>query len=74
MIEWYPQGKQGHLNLKGYVGVELTYFIYLGNPILVDARDASTPECDWLNLDIPFGTVEEAKKWCETVEITGAYK
>jgi hypothetical protein len=70
MIEWYPQGKQGHL--KGYVGDMFLYFIYIGIPIMADVRDKS--HSDWLNLDIPFSTVEEAKKWCETVEITGAYR
>ena len=72
MIEWLRQGKQGHL--KGFIGDKFMYFIYLGNPILVDTRDVSTPGYHWLNLDIPFGRIEDAIKWCEACEATGAYK
>lgn len=78
-IEWNsPDGSTfyGYVDVPGY-GLKdhngrMKYFIgpWKDSPLVVDVFKTPKGQMD---LDIPVGSVEAGKAWCQMVEDTGAY-
>lgn len=74
MIRWEDRSydkKPIHFGYVKSLAPHHKYFVgeFQGKPIIADVyKDGS-----WTGFDTPFDTIEEAKQWCEMIEVTGAY-